>query len=299
MKTGLALLLTYCAVLCTGCTASSGINADYKANPTSVSKSEITTDSEDTDKMVINLDFDNSMFGIDMNLDFISDDFNIDLEIESVLEALMLIGEKDMNTEIINNADVNNINVASTGAAIIIEPTTDEDIKLMFSSRSDFHVSTEVSDGVLNIQAKADIIKSYSQPDYVLKIYIPENLINQLDIVSSAAFVHITGKDNLLQSCRIDVFAGAFYLENIYANTVVKTTTGAIKLKNETIKSNIRLGTQIGVVDIALSELPDDVSINTSGTVKRNTFLRTRSAISPNEQYVVEAKSQLGVINIH
>lgn len=271
MKIGLALILACCAVLCTGCTVSLGTNADYKTSPSSVN----------------------------VNLDFISDDFNIDLEIASILETLMLMGEKDMNTEVINNADVNNINVSSTGAAIIIEPATDENINLMFSSRSDFHVSTEVSDGVLNIQAKADIIKNYSQSDYVLKIYIPENLINQLDIVSSAAFVHITGKDNLLQSCSIDVVAGAFYLENIYADTVVKTVTGAIKLKNETIKSNIRLGTQIGVFDIALGEFPDNVSISTSGTVKRNTFLRTRSAVSTNEQYVVEAKSRLGVINIH
>ncbi len=249
--------------------------------------------------VAIDFNSENSTFFSDINLDFYSNNFDIDLKLGLILDALSLLKEEDMNTEVISNADVNNIRVESTGSAIFIEPTADEDIKLMYSPQSDFHVRSEVSDGVLSIQAKAGIIKNYTQSDCVLKIYIPQNLIGQLNLVSSAAFVHVAGKDNLFQSCNIDVSVGALYLENIYADTTVKTITGAIKLKNDTIKSNIRLETQVGVVDIALRKLPDNVSINTSGTVKRNTFLRTRNAVSSNEQYVVEAKSRLGVINIH
>jgi len=36
-----------------------------------------------------------------------------------------------MNTKVINNADIKNINVASTRTVIIIEPATDQDIKLI------------------------------------------------------------------------------------------------------------------------------------------------------------------------
>jgi len=217
----------------------------------------------------------------------------------SILIWRVLIKEDDMNTKIITDTNISDIKINSTGTAITIEATSDENIKLMYSSRSDFHVDTEASDGVLNINTKSGMIKNHAQSDYVLKVYIPENLIEKLDIRSSVAFVHIAGKENMLQSCNIDVGIGALYLKNIYADTTAKTITGAIKLKNESIQSNVKLETHIGVIDVALDELADDVSIYTSGTVKRNTFSRTRGNVSPNERFAVVVKNSLGVVNIH
>lgn len=204
-----------------------------------------------------------------------------------------------MKNEKIVSSDIDNIKLKSSCAAIYVKPTQDSDIELEYSTRSDFHVEYEVVGNTLKINTEVDIFRNYIYSDYVLRVYIPEKLIKRLDIVGNAAFVHVIGKDDMIQSCNIDVAVGAFYLENIYADTTVKTITGAIRLKNESIRSNICLETQIGVVDMTLGELSDDVSFYTRGTVKRNAFLRTRDKKSSSERYCVKAESWLGVINIH
>lgn len=130
----------------------------------------------------------------------------------------------------------------------------------------------------------------YMESNDVLRVYIPEKLIKRLDILGNASFVHVVGKDDMLRLCNIDVTVAAVYLENIYADTTVKTLTGAIKVKNESVRSNIHLQTQIGVIDMTLDELPDNVSIYTKGIVKRNAFLRARNNTSPNERYTIKAE---------
>lgn len=204
-----------------------------------------------------------------------------------------------MNQEKIINTTINNIKVDSISAAIYIKPALEDDIYLEYSAHSNFHVVHKVVEGTLIISAEVGMFRKYMESNDVLRVYIPEKLIKRLDILGNASFVHVVGKDDMLRLCNIDVTVAAVYLENIYADTTVKTLTGAIKVKNESVRSNIHLETQIGVIDMTLDELPDNVSIYTKGIVKRNAFLRARNNTSPNERYTIKAESLIGVINIH
>lgn len=203
---------------------------------------------------------------------------------------------ENMKHEKISDADISGIKLDNIYAAIYIQPSSDADIHLEYSACSDFHVAHEVVDATLHLSADMGNLGNH---DHVLMVSIPANLIKQLDIVGDASYIHLVGQDGILRVCNINVSAAAVYLQNIYADTTVTTSTGAIRLKNETVSSNIHLKTQIGVIDMTLGELPDDVSLYTEGTVSRNAFLGTRKSVSPNERYAVTAESSIGVINIH
>ncbi|MFV0395797.1 MAG: hypothetical protein ACK5LC_15655, partial [Coprobacillaceae bacterium] len=125
----------------------------------------------------------------------------------------------------------------------------------------------------------------------------PENLIENLEVVSGAAYVHLIGEKQMFKTCYMEVDAGALCLEDIYGDITVKTITGAIKLNTPSILSNICLETMVGVVDISVNEISDDVSIQASGTIKRNAFYKKSTNLEP--KYLLKVRNRLGVTNIH
>jgi DUF4097 and DUF4098 domain-containing protein YvlB len=198
-------------------------------------------------------------------------------------------------TDSIQAINFSHIKIDSIASSIKIEATTDENITLVYSSTPSLSVQHNITEEILTIHIKTKAIRSYGPFDNSIKIFIPENIIHQLDIESSTAYIHIIGKEKLFRSCHIEVDAGALYLEEIYGDLSVKTVTGAIRLKNATVLSNITLETMIGVIDANFTLLSKDVAITTSGIVQRNMHYRK----AHNPRYQVTARSSVGVINIH
>jgi hypothetical protein len=202
-----------------------------------------------------------------------------------------------MIRETIASAGIESVILDSITAAIYIRPSPDADIHLEHSAERRFHVEHVVEGGVLRVTAELEWSLINLGPGPVLRLYLPDNLIKRLEIMGSASYVNFAGKDGMLESCQIDVTAAAVYLENIYADTKVQTLSGAIRLKNDTIRSNIRLETQVGVIDMTLREVPDDVSVRASSILPLPYGARDR--VSSHERYAVTAESRVGIVHVH
>jgi hypothetical protein len=202
--------------------------------------------------------------------------------------------ETNIEKENINSGDIHSIKLDSILAAITIEPSPDADIHLAYPKNAKFNIKHTVSEDVLTVTADVDMPGN----DDVLKVSIPTKTVNGLEIVGGASSVHFIGQEGFLETVNIDVALASVLLENIYADTTVKTGTGTIRMKNESVRSNIRLTTNNGVVDVSLNELPSDVSVYAKGTIIRNNFLSTRNSISQNEKYVLRLENKVGGIHL-
>lgn len=197
----------------------------------------------------------------------------------------------------ITSAGIDSVSLDSITAAIYIKPSPDNDIHLEHSTEHNFHVDHLVRNGILCLTAEREwpIINVSLGP--VVRLYLPLKVIKRLDITGGASYVHLSGKEDMFESCLIDVAAAAVSLNNIYADTSVQTISGAIRLNNETVRSNIRLETMFGVIDLSLREIPDNVSVY-SRCILPN-LLGPRDRISHNEQYSVTADSRVGIVHLH
>jgi hypothetical protein len=199
-----------------------------------------------------------------------------------------------VENENINSAGINSVKLDSIFTAIYIEPSADSNIHLAYPSSAEFEISHSVSGGAMTVAAEA------GRPgnDDILKVYLPAGQIKSLEIIGGASFVHFNGQKGFLSSVNINAELATVLFENIYANTNVKIGTGTIRMKNDSVQSNISLATTSGVIDITLNELPGDVSLYTKGTIVRNTFPGIRGSISPNEKYSLRLENKVGGINI-
>ena len=202
-----------------------------------------------------------------------------------------------MKRENIQGDGIDSVILDSITAAIYIKPSPDLGIHLEYSSERKFHVEHTVENGVLRVTAECEWALINLGPGPVLRLYLPDNLIKRLDVMGSASYVHFTGKDDMLERCEIDITAAAVYLENIYADTKVQTVSGAIRLKNDTVHSNILLETTVGVIDLSLREVPDDVSVYARSILPP--FLGAKDRVSPHERYAVRAESRVGIVHVN
>jgi hypothetical protein len=150
-------------------------------------------------------------------------------------------------------------------------------------------------DGDLRISAKVSTPSNYD----VLRVYIPLDAIKRLDISEGASSIHIAGQDGMLEALHIEAALASVYLVNVYADTKVEIGAGTIRMINDTIKSDVHLTTNTGVIDVGLGELPEDVSLYTNGNSVRNTLLVGRDGVSPDERYRVTLESSVGGIYVH
>jgi hypothetical protein len=242
-------------------------------------------------------DFDlvNGVVGSGFAEDLLNEAYQYANDVESHYTEQLFDDATAVKEETISSDGLSNIKLESVYGALYIEPSPDANIHLKYPEEAHFTISHEVVDGDLKISAKVSTPSNYD----VLKVYIPLDIIKQLDIIEGASSIHLIGQEGMLESCNIEVALASIYLENVYADTKVKTGTGTIRMSNDTIKSNIYLITKTGAIDLALGEVPDDVSIYSNGNSVSNALLEGRGGISPNEKYAVTLENSVGGINIH
>jgi hypothetical protein len=234
-----------------------------------------------------------------MNLGFISNIINealgfadsfVDKNTNHVFED-----EKNLAKEKIGSTGIQTIKLDSIPAALYIDLSPDADFHLAYSKQARFEVSHKIDNGMLTIFT--DTLFSNGNKD-ILKVSIPSST-KGLEITGAASYVQFKGQEHFLETVNIEAGAASVLLENIFAETSVKTGAGTIRMKNESVRSNINLQSNTGVIDVTLNDFPEDVSLYTSGMIVNNNLDFARNSISQNERFAVCLENKIGVINIH